>query len=102
MNLDGDENWIVGETGHFARRDLRITRHESLDIPKAPIPSYSLGPARLHATLMGMAKYRVQVSYGPHSGISFFPSLEAAITYRDWLKANNVAESAIRIVCTEL
>ena len=51
---------------------------------------------------MGMAKYRVQVSYGPHSGISFFPNLEAAIAYRDWLKANNVAESTIRIVCTEL
>ena len=57
---------------------------------------------RLRATLIGMANYRVHVSDGPHTGVKLFPSLEAAIAYRDWLKANNVAEFTIRIVCTEL
>ena len=59
-------------------------------------------PVLLRATLISMAEYRVQVSEGPHTGIKLFPNLEAAIAYRDWLKANNVAELTIRIVCTEL
>ena len=49
-----------------------------------------------------MADYRVQVVDCPEAGVKSFPNLEAAIAHRDWLRANNVPDRNIRIVCTLL
>jgi hypothetical protein len=51
---------------------------------------------------IGMASYRVEVFDCPEAGIKSFPNLEAAMAHRDWLRANNVADYNIRIVCTSL
>ena len=49
-----------------------------------------------------MTNYRVQVFEGPQAGAKSFPTLEAAMAHRDWLRANNVPDYDIRIVCTNL
>jgi hypothetical protein len=49
-----------------------------------------------------MPNYRVQVVDGPHAGVKSFPTLEAAIAHREWLRANKVPDFNIRIVCTSL
>ena len=49
-----------------------------------------------------MTNYLVEVSHFPEAGFACFPNLEAAIAYRDWLRANSVADCNIRIVCTRL
>ena len=49
-----------------------------------------------------MTNYRVEVTDCPEAGVQCFPSLKAAIAHREWLRANNVADCNIRIVCTML
>ena len=49
-----------------------------------------------------MANYRVQVFEGPYTGDKEFPTLDAAKAHCDWLRANDVVDHNIRIVCTEL
>ena len=46
--------------------------------------------------------YRVEVFDCPEAGIKCFPTLEAAKTHRDWLRANNVPDRNIRLVVTNL
>ncbi len=46
--------------------------------------------------------YRVEVFDCAEAGIKCFPTLEAAKTHRDWLRANSVADRNIRIVITNL
>ncbi len=52
-----------------------------------------------HAKVMVivMTNYRVQVFEGPQAGVKSFPTLEAAMAHRDWLRANNVPDYEIRI-----
>jgi hypothetical protein len=57
---------------------------------------------QLTAKVMGMPNYRVQVFKGPQAGAKSFPTLEEAMAHRDWLRANNVPDHDIRIVCTSL
>lgn len=54
------------------------------------------------ARVMGMTNYRVEVFDCPEAGFKCFPNLKAAMAHRDWLRANNVADRNIRIVCTML
>ena len=49
-----------------------------------------------------MPNYDVQVVDSLHAGVKSFPSLEAAMAHRDWLRARNVPDHNIRIVCTRL
>ena len=54
-----------------------------------------------------MANYCVQVFDGPYARDKAFPTLafptlDAAKAHRDWLRANDVPDYNIRIVCTEL
>jgi hypothetical protein len=49
-----------------------------------------------------MANYCVQVFDGPYAEDRAFPTLDAAKAHRDWLRANDVPDYNIRIVCTDL
>ena len=49
-----------------------------------------------------MANYWVRVFDGPYAGHKAFPTLDAAKAHRDWLRANDVPDYNIRIICTDV
>ena len=49
-----------------------------------------------------MANYCVHVFDGPYAEDRAFPTLDAAKAHCDWLRANDVPDYNIRIVCTDL